>query len=212
MRIISHRGYWKNPLEKNTLMAIANSFELGIGTETDFRDRGGKLVVSHDLATHDSVDAAEVIEAFAIADQPGSLAINIKADGLQSLLSSLLGRFSVKNYFLFDMSIPDAIQSLRSGLNCFCRQSEFEVTPNLYNESVGVWLDSFGPQWFDEKVVSGHLLAGKKVCLVSPELHGRSPEALWDQLEVWSCRTDENLFLCTDRVDSAISKFKDTIN
>lgn len=41
MKIISHRGFWHNPSEKNTEMAFCRSFELGFGTETDVRDSLG---------------------------------------------------------------------------------------------------------------------------------------------------------------------------
>ena len=51
MRIISHRGYWKQEIEKNSDIAFHRSFRLNIGTETDFRDYKGELVISHDVPT-----------------------------------------------------------------------------------------------------------------------------------------------------------------
>jgi hypothetical protein len=41
MQILSHRGYWQHPSEKNTEAAFRRSFLLGYGTETDIRDRDG---------------------------------------------------------------------------------------------------------------------------------------------------------------------------
>ena len=49
MIIISHRGYWIQPAEKNTEEAFSRSFERGMGTETDVRDHRGELVISHDM-------------------------------------------------------------------------------------------------------------------------------------------------------------------
>ena len=46
MIVLSHRGYWKTPAEKNTAAAFRRSFDLGFGTETDVRDRGGELVIA----------------------------------------------------------------------------------------------------------------------------------------------------------------------
>ncbi|MDB5448782.1 MAG: hypothetical protein JWQ97_4099, partial [Phenylobacterium sp.] len=48
MRIISHRGYWREPSEKNSRTAFARTLEAGFGTETDVRDLVGQLVVAHD--------------------------------------------------------------------------------------------------------------------------------------------------------------------
>ena len=49
MLILSHRGYWISPIEKNKDVAFNRSFSLGFGTETDVRDCAGKLVISHDM-------------------------------------------------------------------------------------------------------------------------------------------------------------------
>ena len=49
MKILSHRGFWREVAEKNKLVAFDYSFSLGFGTETDVRDFGGELVISHDI-------------------------------------------------------------------------------------------------------------------------------------------------------------------
>lgn len=41
MQILSHRGYWKNIEEKNSLRSFERSFMNLYGLETDLRDRGG---------------------------------------------------------------------------------------------------------------------------------------------------------------------------
>lgn len=43
MQVLSHRGYWKHPNEKNLPIAFKRSFERGFGTETDLRDLQGSL-------------------------------------------------------------------------------------------------------------------------------------------------------------------------
>ena len=50
MKIICHRGYWQEPSEKNSDIALRRGFSLGLGTETDIRDLNGELVISHDPA------------------------------------------------------------------------------------------------------------------------------------------------------------------
>ncbi|HEF1316515.1 TPA: hypothetical protein R8R34_001765, partial [Campylobacter jejuni] len=51
MKILSHRGYWKNKQEKNSIAAFDRSFLNLYGLETDLRDVGGGIVVSHDMAS-----------------------------------------------------------------------------------------------------------------------------------------------------------------
>lgn len=52
MKILSHRGYWKNKQEKNSIAAFDRSFLNLYGLETDLRDvGGGGIVVSHDMAS-----------------------------------------------------------------------------------------------------------------------------------------------------------------
>ncbi|MFG6652729.1 hypothetical protein ACGYN7_08905 [Campylobacter jejuni] len=41
MKILSHRGYWKNKQEKNSIAAFDRSFLNSYGLETDLRDVGG---------------------------------------------------------------------------------------------------------------------------------------------------------------------------
>lgn len=56
MIVLSHRGYWKNSLEKNKFVAFERSFSMGFGTETDIRDFNGELVISHDIADKDCIN------------------------------------------------------------------------------------------------------------------------------------------------------------
>ena len=50
MKILSHRGYWKEEKEKNTIDAVRKAFDHGFGIESDIRDLDGKLVISHNPA------------------------------------------------------------------------------------------------------------------------------------------------------------------
>jgi glycerophosphoryl diester phosphodiesterase len=63
MQIISHRGYWKNSAEKNSPTALERSFSMGFGTETDFRDHLGDLVVAHDPPSSPSIHHTSPIAA-----------------------------------------------------------------------------------------------------------------------------------------------------
>lgn len=208
MQILSHRGYWQTPEEKNTEVAFRRSFRLGYGTETDVRDRDGALVIAHDPATaHDM--PFEAFLSLCKADGDGlPLALNIKADGLQRLLQEALTVAGVTNAFVFDMSVPDAIGYQRLGLPFFTRQSDVEAVPALLDAAQGVWLDSFGPEdWMTEATLTPLLDAGKAVCLVSPDLHKRPHLPFWERLREFSCAASGRLMLCTDFPEAATAFF-----
>jgi hypothetical protein len=201
MIIISHRGYWNEPNEKNTLQAFINSAGSGFGCETDIRDFNSELVISHDVPGCGALSINSVFELFEGKDL--KLAINIKSDGLQDLIQKSLNQFNITNYFVFDMSIPETRRYIKLGYNVFGRLSEFEPELPFYNEIKGVWLDSFERIWYNEELINKHLLNGKQVCIVSAELHGRDYEEHWKYLKSFSFIENDNLILCTDHPEKA---------
>lgn len=202
MKILSHRGFWKAAEEKNKEIAMRRSFSLGFGTETDVRDFNGELVISHDIADSEAMSFGRFLEIYLEYDKNLYLALNIKSDGLQLKLKELLQKYQVKNYFVFDMSVPDALGYLRSGAgNVFTRQSEYEKDPSFYEKATGVWLDSFEGDWFSDETIERHLSNGKMVCVVSPELHRREHLKSWNRYKSFKQR--DNFFLCTDFPEEA---------
>lgn len=208
MRVASHRGYWKTPAEKNTILAFERSFGMGFGTETDLRDLAGALVVSHDPPPTGALPAEELFRIHAMHDPKLPLALNIKADGLQRWVAELLQRYEVRDAFVFDMSIPDTLQWLRAGVPFFTRHSDVEETPLLYAEAAGVWLDAFTSDWWEAEVVERHLEANKRVWIVSPELHRREHRRVWERLAAadFGDRGDD-VVLCTDLPEEAVEVF-----
>jgi hypothetical protein len=207
MIILSHRGYWKSAQEKNTPVAFDRSFSLAFGTETDLRDRGGKLVISHDPAREDALPAEVFFSAYRQHVQNLPLALNIKSDGLQKLLAAAILEYQIQNYFVFDMSVPDMISYIKTGLRVFTRQSDYEPNPVLYKQSQGVWVDGFNADWVDEATIEKHLKHGKQVCLVSPDLHGRPFDAFWERLARMPVTTSPDVMLCTDHPEQARKNF-----
>lgn len=205
MLVLSHRGYWLTPAEKNTQLAFERSFHLGFGTETDIRDRNGQLVISHDPATDEAVPLSRFLEVYTSYPARPPLALNIKADGLQVMLKAALQRYAVDNYFVFDMAVPDALCYLKQGFPTFTRHSEYESVPAYYSSAAGVWLDAFEADWLDLSVLHGHLQAGKQICIVSPELHGRPHESAWQYYRELAGQLGgaNKLMLCTDLPEQA---------
>lgn len=207
MIIISHRGFWSDPGEKNTVCAFRRSFEKGFGVETDVRDLDGHLVISHDPPKAGSLTFLDFLVLHGEYGGSLPLALNIKADGLQVWIKDLLEQYSVKEYFVFDMSVPDMIGYRDAMIPFFTRLSEYERDPVLLDGACGVWLDGFNSDWFSTGELSSHLSQGKRVCVVSPELHGRAHLALWNMLKEVDAISDGRLMLCTDLVDEASAFF-----
>jgi len=203
MQIISHRGYWSNLNDRNTCVAFDKSFDLGFGTETDIRDFCGELVISHDPPQEIGLSARTFFELYRKYNSNLPLALNIKADGLQDVLASLLKKIEIDNYFVFDMAIPDALIYMQKGLKVFTRQSEYEKEPAFYESADGVWIDCFYSEWVTVDVIDKHLKNGKKVCLVSPELHKRQYEQFWTTLRSMNVVENDQLILCTDNPEKA---------
>jgi hypothetical protein len=135
----------------------------------------------------------------------GPLAINIKADGLQTMLAEALSAYDIRNYFVFDMSVPDALGYLKADLRTFTRQSEYEREPAFLDRATGVWLDAFHSPWADAGVIRAHLAASRPVALVSPELHRRAYLEDWARWRDLDQRAGGGnlLMICTDFPDEA---------
>ncbi|CAN7320973.1 hypothetical protein LJR219_001704 [Phenylobacterium sp. LjRoot219] len=199
MQILSHRGYWLEPAEKNSRAAFERTIQAGFGTETDVRDLAGTLVVAHDPPKGGEMAWRDLLAMFDGSGLP--LAVNVKADGLAPLLSAAFAE-SATPWFAFDMSGPQTVQFARQGLPFYSRHSDVEPEPILYAEAAGIWLDSFADdEWIRPDLIRRHLDAGKAVCVVSSELHGRDPARLWDRLT--ELKGEASVTLCTDWPEKA---------
>ncbi|MCW7552196.1 hypothetical protein NX722_05945 [Endozoicomonas gorgoniicola] len=204
MIVLSHRGYWLKKNEKNTSIAFERSFSLGFGVEIDVRDWKGKLVISHNPPLNECMSFQQFLDIYTSFEARPKIAINIKADGLHDLLEKQLQQYEINNYFLFDMSVPDAILYLNKGMNIYTRQSEYEENPSFFDMSNGVWLDEFHRHWITNQSIINHLNAKKKICIVSPELHGRTYKSEWEHYKELELRIGKNkMMICTDYPEKA---------
>lgn len=207
MKVLSHRGYWREPHEKNGRAAFERSFKLRLGTETDVRDACGELVISHDMPRGGEMTLNEFLSIYN-AHRPKEglpLALNIKADGMAAAVKAALDAASIEEAFVFDMSVPDARAYFEQGIPVFARMSEVERYPAWLERCSGVWLDAFEGQWYGTWVIADVLARGKKVCVVSPELHKRPHLCLWAELRELARKDD--LYICTDFPEQAVQFF-----
>lgn len=210
MIVLSHRGYWLNPAEKNTRAAFERSFSLGFGTETDIRDRDSRLVIAHDMADKNSMPLESFFETYKNFNTNLPLALNIKADGLQSEVKRLLSLYQIESYFVFDMAVPDGLLYAKSQMTTFTRQSEYEKDPPYYDLAQGVWLDEFTGHWITDEVILHHMTHRKALCIVSPDLHKRDNTAEWQHYKQLENRIGKDqILLCTDFPEKAREFFND---
>ena len=202
--LIAHRGLWFRPEQKNTVDAFDLALREGFGIETDVRDLGSRLVISHDIPNEKCQSLESFLDQYQRSGAETTLAINIKSDGLAAELKRWLNQFGVSNYFVFDMSVPDALHYVRLGMPLFARRSEYEPDCRLTESAQGIWLDGFHGEWFTFADWQRYLALGQSVSIVSPELHKRPHDVFWQELQAW-LNTEQGrslgparLMLCTD--------------
>ena len=199
MRLLAHRGLWEYPEQKNTTEAFVRALEEGFGIETDVRDLQGELVVSHDAALSGCLEFSEFLSTVRRINPKAPLAINIKADGLQrAFQKSSIESF---DHFYFDMSVPDALLYSKRTMRFYTRYSDIEPYACLLSESQGVWIDNFNSNAIDLEAIRSFLVQGKRVALVSPELHGFPYQQYWVDLKLFissNIEYSKQIDLCTD--------------
>ena len=84
------------------------------------------------------------------------------------------------------MSCPTRCTACAHALPTFTRHTEVEPEPVLYDraEPASGWTTSPAAS-SPRSAIAAHLQAGKRVAVVSPELHGRDHEPVWDEWRAW---------------------------
>lgn len=209
MEILCHRGMWEIENEKNSFNSLLKAISNGFGIETDIRDFNNELVISHDIPNTECIRFYQFLEEYSKSTyfENVTLALNIKADGLQNKLMHLLEVYKVKNYFVFDMSIPETVNYSKNEIRFFIRQSEYEIEPIQFAKMSGIWLDAFNSEWYDIELINNHILNNREVAIVSPELHKRDYLSLWKRLKENNIHNSNLVKLCTDLPKKAMEYF-----
>jgi glycerophosphoryl diester phosphodiesterase len=217
MRIIAHRGFWRQPNEQNSLRAFLRAINHGFGIELDIWQRKNELVVSHDVPKGRWPKLRDIFATLAMSENLKKIpvAINIKSDGLEKAISSLLHSFDLKeNSFVFDMSVPSlfVFSKLRKRVYFATRHSDIEKKPIFYKEAKWVWMDELVKSWITPQAIASHIDRAKAVCIVSPELHSRPFMAKWKQYLSLPKDVLNKLYLCTDFPERANNFFNREAN
>ncbi len=198
MNIIAHRGVWKSSHQKNSETAFKQAIDEGYGIETDVREYNGSLVLSHDVADGSSVLLSTLFEYYEKKNSTVILALNVKEDGIQAMVKEMLAKYKIEKYFFFDMSIPEMVVYDCMEMKFFTRESDIEHSLVLYDKAEGVWVDAFYKDWDMLKSIRKHLSNGKKVSLISPEIHCKDESIIWERLKESGICDDSGFFMCTD--------------
>ncbi len=172
MMIVKHRC--------NTLESLD---EAGFqGVEIDLRSdfsKKGKIHLAHD-AWATGPDFEVWLEKYAIKKFTGPLILNTKEDGLEPVCLELLRKFKIANFFFLDTTIPTMVQWSEKGIKNFAvRYSQFEnldFVLGFQGRCHWLWADCFFGLPPDLLQIQ-RLNKSFKICLVSPELQGKTLES-----------------------------------
>ena len=98
-----------------------------------------------------------------------------------SRILDILREFKVENYFFLDQPFPFMVKALRNEeKRVAIRVSDLESPQAIYNlvkKNIPlpqwIWVDSFSGDWSHLSDLMVNRPADMKICLASPELHGR---------------------------------------
>lgn len=144
------------------------------GVEIDLRISEGEIILAHDPFTQ-----GESFKSWLENFYHGTLILNVKEDGLESHISEILKSKGIEDYFFLDQPFPTLRKSALENRPVALRLSENENPIEIGNlEIKWLWLDSFSGNWSYLAKHAEWLKRGEfKLCIVSPELQGRSPES-----------------------------------
>jgi len=144
------------------------------GIELDLRTKGKDLIIHHDPFVE-----GENFEEWVKEYRHRMLILNVKEEGLEGRLLSIMEERGIEDFFFLDQSFPFLIKTSREGeKRCAVRVSEYEsmdTAKTLEGKVRWVWLDCFTkfPLSKEEFVDLNNRF---DICIVSPELQGRFDE------------------------------------
>lgn len=164
MHLIAHR---RNTIED--LRATPRDF----GVEVDIRSQGSELVIHHDPF----VTGVRFLDWLA-AYEHGTLILNVKEEGLEDALLAAMRARGKEDFFFLDQSFPFLVRTARRGeKRCAVRVSEYEsieTALSLASRIEWIWVDCFTRFPLTGAGARRLTDAGFRLCLVSPELQGRT--------------------------------------
>lgn len=156
----------------NTIVELKN-LPTQYGVEIDIRSNNGNLILHHE-----PFECGESFEKWLAEFSHAFIILNVKEEGLEKSVFDLLEKYVIKNYFFLDQSFPFLIKSVHEGFfDSAVRFSEYESIETVFSltgKIKWVWVDCFTHYPLTSENTKKLYEAGFHICLVSPELQGRS--------------------------------------
>ena len=144
----------------------------GYGVEVDIRNASNKLILHHE-----PYEKGDSFEEFCSEFKHAFMIINIKTEGIEEKILSILKRYNIENYFWLDLTFPSIVKLMNKGeKNIAIRFSEYEPIESclaLKNKVNWVWVDTFTKLPLDKESFDKLKQSNFKICLVCPERWGR---------------------------------------
>lgn len=160
------------------------------GVEIDLRDRGDRLVLSHDPFC-DGEDFSDWLENY----HHGTLIVNVKSERIEHRVLELLSDRGVRSFFFLDSSFPMLHLLGESGeTRTAIRYSEYEgmdTVMAMAGRAQWVWVDCFSRLPLDAAISQQIEDAGFRICLVSPELQAQD-----EKIEQYAAQLQRDQITC----------------
>lgn len=203
--ILAHRANLSGPEpeHENSLAACERALAAGFGLETDLRrDAQGRCYISHDAALRAPANDLAAYTELWQRHPAAVLAINVKELGEEPALIELMrsGRLGAHSFYfdfeLLEPATPGAAQrkikalpggeAVRLASRLSDRQEPLAQCLAIPGEVV--WADEFDTLWLTGEEVRRCHAAGRRVYVISPELHGFDRAARkrrWADFKSW---------------------------
>lgn len=166
MKLIAHR--------RNSIELLINTPKK-YGVEVDIRTFNNELILQHD-----PLKSGENLEDWLKHFEHQTLILNVKEEGLEEALLSLMRKYQINDFFFLDQSFPFLVKWAKLGeRRCALRVSEFEsieTVLSLSHQIDWVWVDCFTHFPLSKFAAQQLESSGFRLCIVSPELQGRNSQ------------------------------------
>ena len=162
MIIVKHRVNTSKELKK---------ININFGVEVDLRSKNKNIYLHHD-----PFKKGELFSKWIKSFKHKLIVLNVKEEGLEPKILSILKRNNVRNYFFHDQTFSSLIKNMHK-TKVSIRYSEFEglkKIDKLFNSIKWLWVDNFNEIKISKKFYSYLKKKKVKICIVSPELVKKS--------------------------------------
>ena len=162
MIIVKHRVNTSKELKK---------ININFGVEVDLRSKNKNIYLHHD-----PFKKGELFSKWIKSFKHKLIVLNVKEEGLEPKILSILKRNNVRNYFFHDQTFSSLMKNMHK-TKVSIRYSEFEglkKIDKLFNSIKWLWVDNFTEIKINKKFYSYLKKKKVKICIVSPELVKKS--------------------------------------